>query len=248
MPELTIISDPQISQLSIKVCAVFKAALNQLAEQNKFVVGAWPGGRSLLKFFPGICKVFCELEKEVLNSQQFFQVDERVYTEFNREILEQNFFSEMREKKIISESQIHYFPTNEGPVEGVRSYTKLLESFGLRFNYAMLGAGGPHVLNADGTILKSDCHVAGVFANHPSSEPHQAPFYYYYDSPKPPPGRVTATNSLLARSEWSFLFIMGEEKREVLKEFLDENIDLARSPIKIALEAKNCILVTDLKV
>lgn len=243
-----IISDPDIDQLSAKVCRLFKTALIELHKKNKYVVGAWPGGRSLLKFFPGLAKVFAELDPEILRAQQLFQVDERVFGEFNREILEQNFLRELKEQKILTESQIHYFPTEKGSIEGVRQYSKSLAGYGSNFNYVMLGAGNAHVRKVDGAIEKYDCHVAGIFAHHPSSEPHQDPFYYYYDSPKPPAGRVTATYSLLSRSDWCFLFVIGREKEEVLKEFLDKKASLNNTPIKIALETKNCVLITDLKV
>jgi 6-phosphogluconolactonase len=248
MSELIVISEQNQETLIKKVSDVYQRMLIDLSKSYPNIISAWPGGRSLLKFFPAFNEVLSTLPIEIVKKQQFFQVDERVSQDFNRVVLEDNFFSNLAQKKIINRSQVHYYPTDMTPELAVLEYSNLLASFGSRFNYVMLGAGNPHIRDLDGKIIKYDCHLAGIFANHPSSKATGSAFYYYFDSPKPPPGRITATYNLLSASDWCFLFIMGEEKKDVLREFLDPSVSVDTTPIKIAQTIKNCVLITDQKI
>lgn len=245
---LTIVSEKDTEKLVQQVSKHYNNVLTELSEQNTFVVSGWPGGRSLLKFFPAFSNVLKGLKKELLKKQHFFQVDERIYQDFNREILESNFFSILRKANLIESSQVHYYPTEQAPEDGLNSYSEMLDLYGSKYHYIMLGAGGPHQRDEKGQITNYDCHVAGIFANHPSSKPNIAKFNYYFDSPKPPPGRITATYDLLSKSEYCFLFIMGTEKKEVLSEFLNPTTAIENSPIHIAKKIKNCILITDQEI
>jgi 6-phosphogluconolactonase/glucosamine-6-phosphate isomerase/deaminase len=247
MSELIIISETEQEKLIKKVSDLYREVLISLSKSD-LVTSGWPGGRSLLNFFPAFSEALSELPNAIRAQQHFFQVDERVSQDFNREVLEKNFFANLVEKNIIKNNQVHYYPTDLEPEAGIAEYTNLFNSLGSKFNYIMLGAGNPHQKDENGQIAQYDCHVAGIFPHHPSSKANNSGFYYYFDSPKPPPGRITATYNLLSKSDWCFLFIMGPEKKEVVREFLDKNATIENAPVKIASRIKNCVLITDQKV
>jgi len=67
-----------------------------------------------------------------------------------------------------------------------------------------------------------DGHVGALFPRHHSVEDRHHGFLVMHDSPKPPPGRMTASRSLLQTAGAAVVLFVGEAKREAYERFDDE--------------------------
>ncbi|MDO4664668.1 MAG: 6-phosphogluconolactonase [Actinomycetaceae bacterium] len=90
---------------------------------------------------------------------------------------------------------------------------------GIRLDIAILGVG-------------SDGHVASVFPNHSSSDNSEQGAMAVYDSPKPPPTRVSLTPPQLASIERPYIVALGKSKREALLAALDPQVSATQLPAK----------------
>lgn len=178
------------------------------------------------------------LPRELLERFYFLQVDERLFVEHNQDGLREQIYTPLVASARIRQAQIINYPlpkdrTAQAVEASSDQYLSVLEGLGGRFHIAILGTG-------------EDGHVAGTFPHHPTSEVEDVAFFTYDESPKPPPGRVTATLPLLAESDLGILIITGEAKRQALMNFLNPQLSLQDCPAKIVREMEDYILLTDL--
>ena len=202
------------------------------------VVWGLCGGRSPVGLFRALIPELAGLSPAVLSRFRVFQVDERLFEEHNQSDLESQIFTPLISQRLLRREQICLFPlpsdrSYDEARSAARSYESALQGVGGRFHVAVLGVG-------------EDGHVAGTFPHHQSSEESREGFFVYEGSPKPPPGRVTATLPLLARSELGILLLLGEGKRIAQKNFQDPEKTIEECPAKIVLSMKDSLILTDL--
>lgn len=85
-------------------------------------------------------------------------------------------------------------------------------------NGALLALGG----RFDAVLLSAgeDGHVASLFPGHRSIDDPSAGYIAFDDSPKPPPGRISASRRLLMGARSAALVFAGEAKRAALSAFI----------------------------
>lgn len=97
----------------------------------------------------------------------------------------------------ISKEQIFDIPAEKGPLEGARLYTKIIEQ-ALPFDVVLLGMG-------------EDGHTASLFPGHVHQQ--EALVHPVFNSPKPPPERVTLSAKALSDSREVIFIVTGANKR-----------------------------------
>jgi 6-phosphogluconolactonase len=144
-------------------------------------------------------------------------------------------FDTLVEQRIISEAQLHPFVTDAGKSDfGCSDYREELSSVGGRFTVVVLGVG-------------EDGHIAGLFPHHPALAEKGENFVCFHDSPKPPADRMSASPALITGAELSVILALGEGKRAAWNAFNDNSVAVEACPSKLALKAKECLVVTDLE-
>jgi 6-phosphogluconolactonase len=91
-----------------------------------------------------------------------------------------------------------------------------------------------------------DGHVAGLFPKHPVLQRREPTFFSFYDSPKPPPQRMTASAQLIREAELCVLLALGAAKKQAWERFVDPATTLEECPSVVGKETKRCVVVTDL--
>jgi len=152
-------------------------------------------------------------------------VDERLVSagspEANFTQLENEFLQPLLELGLIAESQWHPLLCSEIEKSQLMvEYQKSLRSNGERFLAAFLGVG-------------EDGHLASLFPGSSLYKQGEADFVFIDDSPKPPSERVTASASLLKRSEHIFLIFSGHAKKDAWDNFNNPEIDISFCPAKL---------------
>jgi 6-phosphogluconolactonase len=136
----------------------------------------------------------------------------------------------------IPEAQFHPMPTHDGnPEASAAAYTKtLLDHFGTEdtaFDVAFLGMG-------------PDGHTASLFPGFPIAEGLVAPVF---DSPKPPPTRLTLTYEALRCSKAIWYLVTGADKAVTLERiFASDPTDPSALPAaKVNDRQGNSLWLTD---
>lgn len=111
-------------------------------------------------------------------------------------------------------------------------YTVTVGKLGGRFNIVLLSSG-------------EDGHVAGLFPGHPVLHHEGSQFVRFYDSPKPPADRVTATPKLVKAADVAFLMFMGESKKSALELYLSA-VSFEKCPAKIVESIPVSYVFTDI--
>ena len=228
------------ASLESKLDAAAKVIFQVLREQPESapLVVALCGGRSVV----GLLKAFLsESETQpsnLLQRVQFFMVDERIVPlgdpDSNFGCLKQQLFDTLIERGTISDDQLHAISaTAENAQQDCDDYMAKLERFGGAFTVVVLGMG-------------EDGHVAGLFPNHAALKLAGNQFIPFFDSPKPPSHRVTASHDLVAGASLGVLLALGEAKREAWNAFLSSDVSLEECPAKMVQGMRRCVVVTDL--
>jgi 6-phosphogluconolactonase len=138
-------------------------------------------------------------------------------------------------KKSISKKNIHPFILNEKEEDlGLVAYEKELARLQDYYDISLLSSG-------------EDSHIAGLFPYHSTIRDNSAFYIKTDDSPKPPPGRMSSSRKLLARSDTAILVFYGPEKKPAFDNFLDNSLSIEKCPARIVLEVKNIYILTDQK-
>lgn len=231
---------------------IFNANLDQLFRQSagQFfdavrtlgggqIVVALPGGRSVVGFLRGILENSAQLAASDWARLKFFIVDERLvphdHADSNYKLLNELFFIPAAAGGLISSDQVHpFFPLSDRTDWGVSEYRKTLAANGGKFNIVVLGVG-------------EDAHVAALFPQHHSLSNPSPDFITMSDSPKPPPGRMSASRALIENADVAFGLFVGEGKRDALKRFRDLQCSIQDCPAKILDSLPLAYVVTDLQ-
>jgi 6-phosphogluconolactonase len=212
--------------------------LAQKSADQPLVVGLC-GGRSVVGLLKALRSEAGAQASDVLSRVQFFMVDERIVplssSESNFGGLNDSFFSPLIVEGLISAAQLHPFEASiEGAAASCVDYMRELERFGGRFSVVVLGMG-------------EDGHVAGLFPKHPVLARSGKSFECFFDSPKPPAARMTASRDLVTSSDLGIVLALGEGKRLAWENLQDAKISESECPAKMSSSFKNCLVLTDLE-
>ena len=105
------------------------------------------------------------------------------------------------EKVAIPDAQIFTIPAELGPEQAAKKYQQILAS-ALPFDMVLLGMG-------------EDGHTASLFPGHQHREDELA--HAVYNSPKPPPERVSISALALSNTQQLIFLITGANKQEAVK-------------------------------
>ncbi|WP_262964359.1 6-phosphogluconolactonase [Methylobacter psychrophilus] len=105
------------------------------------------------------------------------------------------------EKVAIPNMQIFTIPAELGPEQGAKKYQQVVAA-ALPFDMVLLGMG-------------EDGHTASLFPGHQHQEDELA--HAVYNSPKPPPERVSISAKALSNTQQLIFLITGTNKQEAVK-------------------------------
>ncbi|MHB1100929.1 MAG: 6-phosphogluconolactonase [Burkholderiales bacterium] len=105
----------------------------------------------------------------------------------------------------IPENRIHVIPAELGPKEGAARYSETLKDIG-EFDLVLLGLG-------------EDGHTASLF---PGKTWENQDAFAVFDSPKPPPERISLSASRLSLSRQVFFLVSGESKKQAVADWRSE--------------------------
>lgn len=135
--------------------------------------------------------------------------------------------------EFIAENNLHPFihdPADEQ--KSLENYQQELMELGGGFDISLLSSG-------------EDGHVASLFPEHPTIC-SQAPYFLLtHASPKPPPGRMSASRALLKNSSLAMLLFFGESKRAAYAAFCDSLTPVVQCPAKLITEADEHYVLRD---
>lgn len=99
----------------------------------------------------------------------------------------------------IPQNRIHAMPAELGPLEGARRYAEILKRVD-EFDLVLLGLG-------------EDGHTASLF---PEKKWDEQDAFPVFDSPKPPPERISLSPARLSAARSVFFLVSGESKRQAV--------------------------------
>lgn len=230
---LTIVHEPDTDLLLRRTARHLCRKIREALVEHDSVNIAVPGGRSVAKVFEAM------REEEVdWTRTHFFVVDERLvpvdHPDSNFRLLQEHLVIPLAREGRISPDNTHPFIFDASvPDQGTRAYEAVLARHGSRFDIILLSSG-------------EDGHVGALFPDHHSVNDPRHGFIVMADSPKPPPGRMSASLPLLQGAGAGILLFAGESKRCAFKRFKDAVTPVSACPAKLALALKDAAVFTDL--
>lgn len=233
---MTVIYDPTTNLAAARAA---KAVYDHVCQIDSGpVTFGLPGGRSVVPLLEQMLLLSGNLSAERWKNFHFFMLDERLVPldspESNFRLLESVFFCQLIAKSLITKKQIHPFVYNQAAVDaGTQTYYERLLQFDGKFSAAIAGVG-------------EDGHIGGLFPNHPSILSNAEGYIAFDDSPKPPPRRMSASKSLLAKTGCFITLFFGPGKQTALQNFYDNSLSIVDCPAKLAQKIPACYVVTDI--
>jgi 6-phosphogluconolactonase len=211
------------------LCDKLRAALAGRERVNLAV----PGGRSVVKIFQAMLREDLDWRRV-----HFFIVDERLvpldHADSNFKLLQDRLVTPLAQAGRIAADNAHPFILDPASADrGAGRYEKVLAEHGFRYDAVLLSAG-------------EDGHVGALYPHHHSVEDRHHGFIVMDDSPKPPPGRMTSSLSLMQTADAAILLFVGEAKRGAYGRFNDARLPVAACPAKLALDIGDLTVCTDL--
>ena len=197
------------------------------------------GGRSVV----GLLKAFqSELTRQspaLLKRLHFLMVDERIVPLESKDSnfggLQEIFFKPLVADGLITNSQLHAFQaTSEDARERCDDYMQTLSRCGGAFSVVVLGMG-------------EDGHIAGLFPEHRVFALQGRGFFTFFDSPKPPAARMTASRELILEANLGVLLVLGEGKLPAWVNWKNPLLTPIQCPGKLVESMRKAVVVTDLE-
>jgi len=225
----SIIYNKDEAQLYKLAADTIEDAISDLLEKQDNVVFAIAGGRSV----PFVFKILKD-RKIDWSKIHIFMVDERMVPiddkESNFKLAKDTFLDDIE----IPKENLHPFIFDESsPDKGLGVYEEELKKVGGKYDVILLSAG-------------EDGHVGALNPNHHSIEDDTEFFISMTDAPKPPPERMSMSKKLLLKSDTALVLIIGESKKQALKNFLDEKISYKECPAKLVQDIENSYALTNM--
>lgn len=223
-------------QIEYSVSAIFEV-LAALPKEAPLAIGLC-GGRSVVGVLQELVRASVTQPQELMQRLHFFMVDERIVPltdpDSNFGGLKRQLFDQLIAQGLIRENQLHPFSASlDDAPQRCEEYYRELEGFGGSFSVVVLGVG-------------EDGHIAGLFPRHPVLGQSTTGFACFFDSPKPPPARMTATRALIEKSSLAVLLALGEGKRQAWVDFNDTHSSVQDCPARMVKEIGEYLIVTDL--
>ena len=183
---------------------IYQTLQDAVTQRGKALL-AVPGGRS-----PGpiIERLAARCTPEVLAQLHLFWVDERAVPQGHADRNDAGILAAW-DQGGPRPAGVHPMPADEDDLEqAAASYTELLQELGgaTGFDVALLGIG-------------EDGHFASCFPGHADLR-NEGPVFAIYDSPKPPPKRLSVALPVIAQSKLIVILAFGAEKGERIKSAL----------------------------
>jgi 6-phosphogluconolactonase len=203
-----------------------------LAVKNRAIL-AVPGGRSAAAIFKAMLSEELDWRRVHL-----FIVDERLvpvdHPDSNFKLLREHLVVPLVQAGRIDAGNAHPFIFDPASGDrGAAGYERVLAGFGFRYDLVLLSAG-------------EDGHVGALYPRHHSIEDRHHGFIVMDDSPKPPPGRMTSSLSLMQTASAAVIVFAGEAKREAWGRFNDRTCPVSDCPAKLLLAIVDTAVFTDL--
>lgn len=216
-------------QLAKKAASILYDTTLRLLSKKKNVVIAVPGGRSVA----GIYEKFRDYSLP-WNRVHMFLLDERLvaadHPDSNYSLVREHMGSE------VAPALIHQFTYDaNSPMQSVIDYKEELNRYGGRFDIVLASSG-------------EDGHIGSLFPNHHSLEKNRDGFFLLDDSPKPPPGRMSASFDLIQQADTGIVLFFGTTKRKALRHFLNTQLSYKECPARIMIKLPHYYLLTDQEV
>jgi 6-phosphogluconolactonase len=219
---------------------LLQAAGRRLCEKIRGVLAAKPqaivavpGGRSAATIFQAMLG-----EELDWRRVHFFVVDERLvpadHPDSNFKLLQEHLVAPLSQAGRIDPGNAHPFVLDPASTDrGAARYERELAGFGFRYDIVLLSSG-------------EDGHVGALYPRHHSVEDRHHGFIVMGDSPKPPPGRMTSSLSLMQTASAAVLIFAGAAKREAYERFKDRTCAVSDCPAKLVLDIGDTTVFTDL--
>lgn len=212
--------------------SILTKILNALCEKKDKVVIGIPGGRSVQGIFSLLTDADIPWEKI-----HIFLVDERFVSidsdESNFKGIKEAFVDGLTSNGTLPSENVHSFMYDETLKDGgVSLYEKEFFSVADSFDAIILGSG-------------EDGHVASLFPDHASVHDDHDGFVHVTQSPKPPSDRISASRTLLQKTDCAFVLFFGSGKKQAYEQFIDEASDVAHCPATLVYAIKEAYVLTD---
>lgn len=212
-----------------RAAEILSKTISGLLQRKETVVIAVPGGRS-------VADIYHNLQRYTLpwNRIHIFLLDERLVAEDH---LESNYrLVKEHMGGSVPPDMIHQFKYSaDNFTQAVFDYEKELDRCGGQFDIVLASSG-------------EDGHIASLFPKHHSVEQEKNGFFLLNDAPKPPPGRMSASDSLIRQASVGMVIFSGGTKLNALHNFLDTEQTYRDCPAKIIAELPLYYLLTDQEV
>ena len=189
-------------------------AVSTIKSLLKRIGGAEPGGaitgkNIMLSGGRSIAPVLSALGESIAETKgicrhRFFLADERMEGEHNQSMLRDLLFDRLVGNGTIAEDQLRFPDLSLEPSQAAEAYERELGPL----HTAFLGVG-------------EDGHIASLFPGHPVLSSERL-VDVLYDSPKPPPVRITCTYRVFQRDTVVVLLFLGEDKAEAFRLFTEK--------------------------
>jgi len=206
-------------------CKKISRSINKILDKKEIVIFGTAGGSSIKKIFKNINKIDIRWEKI-----HIFMADER-YVPIDSKYSNFHLVKESLEGLIPVENLHPFFYDKKNPIS---EYEKEFKKYSDKCDIILLSSG-------------EDGHIASIFPDHHSMKDESDYFIKVDNSPKPPSERISMSKKLISKSEISYLFIIGDSKKESYKKYLDEKIDIRNCPSKLVNFIDKSYILTDIK-
>ncbi len=194
---------PTADELAKAVChLILEKAEQAIANKGEFKL-VLAGGSTPEKIYHLLAKAEADWQKWKL-----YYGDERCLPADDKDRNSVMAYNTLISKVAIPTEQNYIMATENGPVTSASQYRSIIAEVD-RFDLVLLGMG-------------EDGHTASLFPGQSHDETDTV--HEVYNSPKPPPERITLSAKTLANTDALFYIITGESKQEAVKQWKDGTV------------------------
>ncbi len=207
-------------ELSIKAAKILQDKITDIILKKGKAIVALPGGRSVAGILQKLSPLAVDWSKV-----EIFMIDERIVP---IESKDSNY-------KQTSNLFLHKVNAKAHPFfmeRGIDYYNKEFQRVGAHFDVIVLGVG-------------EDGHIAALFPHHPALRVKGKKYVTFQDSPKLPKERITASPDSIKDTDVVILLFSSSGKKKAYDSFMDKKVSIAECPAKIALFAKELVVLTE---
>lgn len=216
-------------RLAQKGVEILCETTEKILQEKEYAVIAVPGGRSVAAIYD----IFRDSD---LNWQrvQIFLLDDRLVPPDHKDSNYKLVAQHLGEK--ITKTSLHRFCYDAAyPENSIEGYKRELDLCGGRLDIVLASSG-------------EDGHIGSLFPGHPVLEEDHDGFVLIHDSPKPPPGRMTAGLQLIQWAETGIVLFLGVTKRDSLLRFQHDDVTVPQCPAKVIASLPHYYVLTDQRV